>query len=139
MKPNFLSMIIFLMAAAVVPLLAQQPAADQQNYIVITKKVDQLKPLILSAEALKKEDGRNFGKFEIVICGKDIGNVTDPGKMDEHLKNAKKHGVDIIACGFSMKRFGVSADQIPEEMRIVDNGILYNLRMQKKGYKSLGL
>jgi len=139
MKPNFLSMIIFLMAAAVVPLLAQQPAADQQNYIVITKKVDQLKPLSLSAEALKKEDGRNFGKFEIVICGKDIGDITDPGKMDEHLKNAKKHGVDIIACGFSMKRFGVSADQIPEEMRIVDNGILYNLRMQKKGYKSLGL
>lgn len=139
MNTYFLTMIIFFTGAAVVPLVAQQPAVHQQNYIVITKKVDQLKPLILSAEALKKEDGANFGKFEVVICGKDIGDITDPAKMDEHLRNAKAQGVDIIACGFSMRRFGVDTSQVPKGMRIVDNGILYNLRMQKKGYKSLGL
>lgn len=139
MNTYFLTMIIFFTGAAVVPLVAQQPAVHQQNYIVITKKVDQLKPLILSAEALKKEDGADFGKFEVVICGKDIGDITDPAKMDEHLRNAKAQGVDIIACGFSMRRFGVDTSQVPKGMRIVDNGILYNLRMQKKGYKSLGL
>lgn len=138
MKPYF-SIIFFFIASLFLPLMGQQAAPDAQNYIVITKKVDQLKPLILSAEALRKEDGVNFGKFEIVVCGKDIGDITIPDKIDEHLQNAHKQGVDIIACGFSMKRFGVDPEEIPDGIRIVDNGILYNLRLQKQGYKSLGL
>lgn len=138
MKTYFAIILLFI-AGFSTPLPAQKEGSEVQNYIVITKNTDQLKPLILSAKSLQEEDGSNFGKFEVVICGKDIGDITIPEKIDEHLKNGNKHGVDIIACGFSMKRFGVSPDEVPEGIRIVENGILYNLRLQKQGFKSLGL
>lgn len=139
MKNFILSAALFFLAVTITPAIAQQTTSGPQNYVVITKNVEQLKPLILSAEALKEEDGVNFGDFQVVICGKNIGDITDREKMQSHLENAKKHGVKIIACGFSMKRFGVDVNEVPDEMSIVDNGILHNLRLQKKGYKSLGL
>lgn len=122
------------------PMVAQTNSQNgPQNYVVLTKKVEQLTPILLSAEALKIEDGAHFGAFKVIICGKNIGDVTDLSMMEPHLEKASKLGVDLIACGFSLKKFKVDADKVPEEMSTVDNGILYNLQMQKMGYKSLGL
>ena len=57
----------------------------------------------------------------------------------EFVEKDEEAGVKLIACGFSMKKFGVEAKDIPSEFKIVENGILYNFQLQKKGYYSLGL
>lgn len=110
-----------------------------QNYVVLTKKVAQLKPILLAAKALAKEDGTNFGKFEIIVCGKEIGDLTDIEKLQPHLAEAEKIGATIIACGFSLKKFKVEQNKLPKDVKVVDNGILYNFQLQKKGYISLAL
>lgn len=112
---------------------------ETHNYVVLTKKVAQLKPILLAATALSKEDGTSFGKFEIIVCGKEIGDLTDLEKLQPHLEAAEKVGANIIACGFSLNKFHVDAKKLPKDMEIVDNGILYNLELQKKGYLSLEL
>lgn len=110
-----------------------------QNYVVLTKKVAQLKPILLAAKALAAEDGANFGDFEVIVCGKEIGDLTDTEKMQPHLAEAKKLGANIIACGFSLKKFTVDTSKLPKNMEVVDNGILHNFELQKKGYYSLSL
>lgn len=110
-----------------------------QNYVVLTKKIEQLKPILLAAKDLAAEDGANFGKFKIIVCGKEIGDLTDIENLQPHLDTAKKVGAKIIACGFSLKKFKVDAEKLPANMEIVDNGILYNFELQKKGYLSLEL
>ncbi|SRX55176.1 sulfur reduction protein DsrE [Aequorivita sp. CIP111184] len=110
-----------------------------QNYVVLTKKVAQLKPILLAAKTLAEEDGANFGSFEIIVCGKEIGDLTDIEKLQPHLTEAKKIGATIVACGFSLKKFNVANSELPKDIKIVDNGILYNFQLQKKGYKSLSL
>ena len=126
---------------------AQQPLSKQVsspkqettfNYVVLTKNVEQLKPILLAAEVLAKEDGKAFGDFEIIVCGKNIGELTDLDRMEPFMKEAERLGASIIACGFSLKKFEVN-EELPKGMKIVDNGILYNLQLQKKGYKSLSL
>lgn len=112
---------------------------ELHNYVVLTKKVAQLKPILLAAEALAKEDGTNFGNFEIIVCGKEIGDLTDTEKINAHLATAEKVGANIIACGFSLKKFKVDPKKLPKNMQIVENGILHNLQLQKKGYLSLSL
>ena len=109
------------------------------NYVVLTRNVDQLKPIIMAAQQLAKEDEKQFGNFEIIICGKDIVSLTDQEKMKEHLQQAEELKINILACGFSLKKFDVNPDKIPENIKIVENGILYNLELQKKGYFSLEL
>lgn len=109
------------------------------NYVVLTKKVQQLKPIILSATSLKNENEKQFGEFVVIICGKEIGEITDPEKINEFIEMAKEANVQIVACGFSLSKFKVDPSTVPEEIKIVENGILYNFQLQKKGFLNLSL
>ncbi|TYC14213.1 sulfur reduction protein DsrE [Bizionia gelidisalsuginis] len=112
---------------------------NTQNYVVLTKKLPQLTPIILTAEALKVEDGRDFGSFKVIICGKDIGEITTNENMEDYIKRAEAARVELIACGFSLQKFKIDTAKVPKAMKIVENGILYNFQLQKHGYKSISL
>lgn len=118
---------------------AQQMDNSKNNYVVLTKKLPQLQPIILTAEALKAEDGGAFGDFQVIICGKEIGDIAAPEKITNFITKAEKAGVKIVACGFSINKFKVDKTKIPKEIKVVENGILYNFQLQKKGYKSISL
>lgn len=140
MKNTILILFLFVISVLYRPVLAQKfNNDDKHNYVVLTNKVEQLKPILLSAEALKKEDGKQFGEFKVIICGKNIADITEPHLMEAHLKNAAQLGVDLVACGFSLNKFKVDTTKVPGQMSRVDNGILYNLQLQKAGYFSLSL
>jgi intracellular sulfur oxidation DsrE/DsrF family protein len=135
----FSSLFLMLTLFSATNLKAQQMDSSKNNYVVLTKKVAQLQPIILTAEALKAEEGDAFGDFQIIICGKEIGDITDSEKMGEFIKKAEKARVQLVACGFSLNKFKVDKTKVPKEMITVENGILYNFQLQKKGYKSLSL
>lgn len=135
----FSSLFLMLTLFGNAKLQAQQVDKSKNNYVVLTTKVPQLQPIILTAEALKAEEGEAFGDFQVIICGKDIGQITDPEIINTFIEKAEKAGVQIIACGFSLNKFKVDKTKVPTSMNIVENGILYNFQLQKKGYKSLSL
>jgi len=134
----FTSMLMLLMSLNAHQVNAQTDS-DKHNYVILTKKVPQLQPILISAAALKQEDGSNFGQFEVIICGQEIGDITDPEKINKFLAKAESLGVTLVACGFSLNKFNVDRSKVPKQMKIVENGILYNLQLQKRGYYSLGL
>ncbi|MCP9200490.1 sulfur reduction protein DsrE [Gramella sp. GC03-9] len=134
-----ISSILILAIFSMLPAQAQQHHAEEHNYVVLTKKVPQLEPILITAENLKTEDGDHFGDFQVIICGKNIADITDPGKMEKFIAKAEKLGVQLVACGFSLNKFGVDRKEVPESIKTVENGILYNFQLQKKGYKSLSL
>jgi intracellular sulfur oxidation DsrE/DsrF family protein len=112
---------------------------SQKNYIILTKKVQQLKPITLASEEMKVEDGEAYGEFHVVFCGKDIAQLSDKKLMEPYLEMLNKGGVKLIACGFSLKKFGVDPNQLPEGIEIVDNGIAYSLKLKKKGFYGMEL
>ncbi|WP_240463095.1 DsrE family protein [Mesonia aquimarina] len=109
------------------------------NYIVLTRKIPQLKPILITAEELKKEDPSTFGNFEVVICGKTVKELENPSALESFLQQAKKLHVKIHACGFSLKKFQVDRSKLSQEISIVENGILYNFKKQQEGYLSIEL
>tara|TARA_R110002049_G_scaffold253340_1_gene428615 strand:+ start:1080 stop:1469 length:390 start_codon:yes stop_codon:yes gene_type:complete len=120
-------------------LKAQQMNTDKNNYVVLTKKIPQLQPIILTAEALKAEEGNAYGDFQVIICGKEIGDITDAEKIKGFIEKAEKAGIQLVACGFSLNKFKVDKTKVTKEIKVVENGILYNFQLQKKGYRSLSL
>jgi len=112
---------------------------DQNNYFVLTRKVPQLKAILLAAHQLAKDDGEKFGVFHVVICGETVKELTNLEAMQSYLDLAQSEKVKILACGFSLKKFGVNATAIPKEMGVVDNGILYGFNLQKDGFLSITL
>lgn len=109
------------------------------NYIVITANIQQIKPIILAAKDLAKEDGKNFGEFEIIICGKAVVELTQNEKIAPFLEMAKKEGVKLVACGYSLNESKVNPNDLPKDVKVVDNGLLYDFQLQKKGYLSIEL
>ena len=136
---TFSSLILMLTLFSTANIQAQQIDNSKNNYVILTKKVEQLQPIILTAESLKAEEGEAFGDFQVIICGKEIGDITDNGKISDFITKAEKAGVKIIACGFSLNKFKVDKTKVPKEIEVVENGILYNFQLQKKGYKSISL
>lgn len=59
--------------------------------------------------------------------------------MKKFIRKAEEAGVHLVACGFSLNKFKIDTTKVPEEMKVVENGILYNFQLQKKGYNSLSL
>ena len=118
---------------------AQNHNPEKNNYVVLTKKIPQLKPILITVEELQKEDEHHFGDFQIIVCGKSVKGLTDKNQMQGFVQQAKELDISLKACGFSLNNFGVDPKQIPSEMDIVENGILYNFQLQKKGYTSIEL
>ena len=140
MKNLFLSTIVLVMVFSIFSAEAQNTVNhEKNNYVVLTSKIPQLQPIILTAEALAEEDGENFGDFQVIICGKTVTDLTDKEMMQNFITKAKTANVNIIVCGFSLKKFGVDQKDIPQQLEVVDNGILYNFQLQKKGYLSIEL
>lgn len=140
MKTYLLSSILLLLSLfSTAETWAQQMDNNKNNYVVLTKKVPQLQPIILTAKALKAQEGDAFGDFQVIICGKKIGDITDDDLIGNFIIKAEEAGVKIIACGFSLNKFKIDPKTVPEEIEIVENGILYNFLLQNKGYKSISL
>jgi len=139
MKTFFSTLVLSLVAVIGTAQTSLSEKKEQHDYVVMTKNVQQLKPILLAAKELAKEDGNSFGKFEIIVCGKNIGDLTNQKDLEPHLKEAKNLGANIIACGFSLKKFNVDPNLLPKEMEIVENGILHSFERQKQGYFNLEL
>lgn len=112
---------------------------DKNNYFVLTSNVEQLKPIIITAEKLAAEDGKKYGEFQVVVCGKTVQDLTDSSKMQKFVEMAEKNNVQLYACGFSLNKFKVDISKIPKQFKIVENGILHGFMLQKKGFYSLSL
>ena len=138
MKTIILSILTIIMTLFTVKANAQD-TINKNNYVVLTNKIPQLKPILLTAEALELEDEGNYGDFQIIICGKTVEDLKNKELMHDLLHKAKAQNVKIVICGFSLKKFKVDEKDIPKELEVVPNGILYNFQLQKKGYRSIAL
>lgn len=139
MKKILLAGFLFLFASFGNNLIAQSASGDKNNYTVAITKIKQLKPIFMAAESLAAEDGNSFGKFKVLICGKAVEELARPDTMAPYLEMAEKVDGKIIACEYSMKQLGVAPSSLTEGVESVENAILENLQLQKKGYLSLGL
>lgn len=116
---------------------AQEFNPNKNNYLVFSKNIQQLKPLLITANELSLEDGNQYGEFHIVICGKTVSDITNNTTLNELLKQAKKQNVKVFACGLSLDQFNVSPDQLPEDIDTIPNGILYGLQLTREGFITL--
>jgi len=111
----------------------------KNNYVVLTKKIPQLQPILLTAETLKKEDDNAFGDFQVIICGKTVNQLSNKELMDKFIEKAKTINVKIVVCGLSLKKFKIDKSIVPKSIEVVKNGLLYDFRLQEKGYLSIEL
>lgn len=113
---------------------------DMINYVVSTTMIPQLQPIILTAEALKEEDGTKFGDFQIVMYGSNVKELTNKDEMETYTDHAKAAGVTISVCKISIDRLGIDPAELHEYIQVVDHAYTHLIKLQKnKNYYSLQL
>ncbi|UJH89664.1 DsrE family protein [Antarcticibacterium sp. 1MA-6-2] len=125
-------------------LLLSSAQTNQQegmnNYVVSTTKIPQLQPIILTAEALKVEDGAKFGDFQIVMYGANVKELTNKEDMEAYTSKAKAAGVSISVCKISLDRLGINPAELHEYIQVVDHAYTHLIQLQKNNnYYSLQL
>jgi intracellular sulfur oxidation DsrE/DsrF family protein len=118
-------------------LQAQNIKPEKNNYLVLSKNIQQLKSILLTATALSKEDGNTYGDFYVIICGKTVSNIINNNSFNELLNKAKAQNIKVYACGISLKKFEVDTTLLPKNIEVTENGILYGFQLTKKGFITL--
>lgn len=114
--------------------------SKKNNYVVSTPKVPQIEPIILTAEALKKEDGNEFGDFQIVLYGRNVKELTNKAKMNKYVKKAKTAGVKIKVCKLSINHLKIDKKELHPYIKVVEHAFTHLLQLQKnKNYYSIEL
>lgn len=110
-----------------------------ENYIVLTNNIQQIRAISNAAQIMKSESAEEFGKMEVMVCGKTVSEMTNEETMEPLLKAIEEGELDVKACGFSLKQFNIDSTDLPSQISVVENGIYYNFKKQHEGYNSLGL
>ncbi|GGF68285.1 DsrE family protein [Wenyingzhuangia marina] len=116
---------------------AQTVNPEKNNYLVLSKNIQQLKPVMLTAVELAKQDGNNYGEFYLIFCGKTVQGILKDGEFLRLAKQAKEKNLKIFVCGLSLKKFGIDPKDISEIIEVTENGILDGFQLTKKGFITL--
>ena len=129
--------VLFVLILGTGDLKAQTSTSDQNDYVVLSKTIKQLKPILLTATSLAEEDGENYGEFQVVFCGKTVAEIQDNADFQALLKQAAQHHLKVYVCGLSLQAFEVNPEELPHHLEVVENGIFYGFQLKKQGFISL--
>lgn len=116
---------------------AQTVNLEKTNYLVLSKNIQQLKPVMLTAAELAKQDGNNYGEFYVIFCGKTVQELSKDNDFLSLAKQAKEQNLKVFVCGLSLQKFGIDPKDIPKTMEVTENGILDGFQLTKKGFITL--
>ncbi|MDN3667512.1 sulfur reduction protein DsrE [Algibacter miyuki] len=128
---------LFLLLFGTSQLQAQHINSKKNNYVVLSKNIKQLKPVLLTANALAKEDGKKYGEFYVIICGNTVNDISGNSDFNALLEQAKVQNINVFVCGISLSKFNINPETLPSNLEITPNGILYGFQLKKKGFITL--
>jgi len=111
----------------------------ENNYFILNRNVEQLKAVGKAAADLAAADSTRYGTFKVVVCGKSVQDLVDEEMMADAVAILQASGVEMYACGLSLKKFGVDPASLPEFYQVVPNGLVFGFELQKEGYYSITL
>lgn len=120
-------------------LYAQNFDTGKNNYFILSKNIQHLKPIILTANELAKEDGEKYGEFHVVFCEDTVQDIPNNNGFRKLLEEAQTMNIKVFVCGISLKKFNVNPSKLPRSLPIVANGILYGFQLTKKDFITLSI
>lgn len=134
-----ISLLLIGLAVSLAAVAQSTPKSNQNDYVVLTRNLSQLNVIYATSKALKDEDGKKLGEFHVIICGETVKGLTEKKTIEDIIVKSKEANIKIVVCGFSLDNFQMDREAVSNHLTIVDNGLLYNFQLQKKGFISIEL
>jgi len=126
--------------------IAQQPLTPNQieksisstgKYGVLVNTVQHLKAAIKTGNELKSE--HKSIEFHIVMCGSVIKELSSKPELQEMVTKAVNKDLTMLVCGMTLRNLKISADLMPKEALVTENGLTYTFGLMELGFKVITL
>ena len=136
MKPTTAFVALLLAAAALSPFAAQAADTGTKHRMVIhvTDNLDyKWNQALNNAGNLKKKYGKDI-QVEIVVNGPGLKMVLFDSAVGNRMETAVKNGIDLLACGATMKATKVEKKDLYPGVKVVPGGVAEILEKQEAGW-----
>ncbi len=116
-----------------------ESAESKDNFAILLRKGNHLRVAVRTAREIQENPRFRMGRFEIIVCGREIEQLQQNGPLKATLEEASRLGVQVQACGISLEKFGVKADLLAPEVSVVPNGLMHAFELEKDGYLMIEL
>lgn len=113
----------------------------EKSLAILVREPKHIPVAILTAkQGLKGQDGLKISTAVIIVCGKPGVKALKLGsKSEKSLQEAQAAGIQITACGLSLKEAGLTAEQLIKTVKVVENGLWEIIKLQAQGSISIEL
>ena len=131
-----------LIIAVGIPALAApaRPAATPgERVLFLVQQPPQLSAALMTGQQSLKGQGFPAREVEIIVCGPAIASLLKGDAMEPKLREARRAGVRVVACGITLEEKGIASEALSTEVGLVDNGLVEALKRQAEGFRSVEL
>jgi len=131
---------MMLVTTLVAPAASADPVADKaRGKYQIVFHVSENNPqhwqvALNNAMAFQRNLGKENTQVEIVANGPGLDMLKLDSKASDRVTQALDHGIDVVACGETMKATKVNASDVIGGVRIVPGGIIEIADRQRAGW-----
>lgn len=134
--------VVLLFTSVMLPLRVEaNPVVVVDKIVVLVKKEQHLKVTIKTlVEGKSAVDGLKINRSTIIVCGKEAALVLKKDtSLKEEMKLVQENGIDLVACGISLKQAKVDAKELLPFIRVVPNGLREIIKLKALGYMGIDL
>lgn len=107
------------------------------KYAVLVNTVQHLKGAIITGKEMKALH-KNI-EFHIVMCGVSVKELSEKTKLKQLVTEAANDGLTMLVCGMTLRNLKLSADLMPKEALLTENGLTYTFGLLELGFKVITL
>lgn len=136
MKVRRLTLPALLALAVFLPLVpASADDTPLPKFAFLTHEDGPFHSAIRSAEVMEEEFP--FADFRLVVAGEVLRYLASSDRADAWTQRARQAGITIEACGLSLREEQISAEQLPEGITTVPEGIMRMYQLALLDYVTL--
>lgn len=134
-------LVVLLFTSVMLPLRVEASPVVVDKLVVLVKKEQHLKVTIKTlVEGKSAVDGLKINRSTIIVCGKEAALVLKKDtSLKEEMKLVQENGIDLVACGISLKQAKVDAKELLPFIRVVPNGLREIIKLKALGYMGIDL
>lgn len=84
-----------------------------------------------------KISGVKFDNYEIVVWSEVVKDIKENQELFEFVKEHMDENITVSVCSVAMARLGVTKNELPKGIQVVDNAYLRIFELQALGYNFL--
>jgi putative oxidoreductase len=136
------SLLIFLplLVSAQTDFNVQQVEASIKStgkYAVLVNTVQHFKAAVITGKELKSK--HESIEFHVVLCGSVVKELSEKTELKQLFIDASKQDLTLLVCGMTLRNLKISADTLPKDATITDNGLIYTFGLQELGFRVITL